>query len=563
MKNRQLIRRQRLSFLVVAGVFAVTGCGADTSTPSDSISESSSVATAGVLRHERLELATLEDKIRGGWAGQMIGVSYGAPTEFRYLSRVIPEDELPEWTPDRVSNSINQDDLYVEMTFFAVLDEKGWEATTDDFGAAFRDSKYSLWHANYAARRALRRGVPATESGTPAVNPHANDIDFQIEADFVGLLAPGMPKTAVDLAERVGRVMNGGDGILGGVFVGGLYSAAFFEDDPRKIVEAGLLLLPADSLYARIIADTLLWSAENPDDWLVTWQLIEDHYGGRDVCPQGAGVPFNIDAHLNGSYIALGLLYGGGEFEKTLIISTRAGQDSDCNPASAVGVLGVVLGFERIPEKYKSGIDDIADEKFAFTNYSFEDIVKRNLARAIDAAVRNGGSMIDGSINVPIQAPVRAEVTLFDDYGRVKERIKPNDARVKLTGNWEMNSITPSRNFEWIFADAEEAGAEAEVEFTGTGVILTAAHRPDAGTVEVWLDGESQGVWDTYSEEDPANRWSTKLDEAVWHQFGLTDGAHTLRVQVLGQPYTRTDVTSGGTIFSMMDIVVFHQEPAR
>ena len=395
------------------------------------------------------------------------------------------------------------------------------------------------------------------------MNPHVNDIDFQIEADFVGLLTPGMPKTAVDLAQRVGRVMNGGDGILGGVFVGGLYSAAFFEDDPRKIVEAGLLLLPADSLYARIIADTLLWSAENPHDWLVTWQLIEDNYGGRDVCPQGAGVPFNIDAHLNGAYIALGLLYGEGEFEKTLIISTRAGQDSDCNPASAVGVLGVVLGFDRIPEKYKSGIADIADEKFAFTNYSFEDIVKRNLARAIDAAERNGGSMINGSIDVPIQAPVRAEVVLFDDYGQVKERIKPNDARVKLTGNWEMNSITPSRNFEWIFADAEEAGAEAEVEFTGTGVILTAAHRPDSGTVEVWLDGESRGVWDTYSEEDPANPWSTKLDEAVWHQLGLADGVHTLKVQVLGQPYTRADVTSGGTIFSMMDIVVFHQEPAR
>ena len=65
----------------------------------------------------------LRDKLKGGWAGQMIGVSYGAPTEFRYLGRIIPEEEIPEWRPDRIHNSIRQDDLYVEMTFAQVLDE--------------------------------------------------------------------------------------------------------------------------------------------------------------------------------------------------------------------------------------------------------------------------------------------------------------------------------------------------------------------------------------------------------------------------------------------------------
>ncbi len=550
---------QWFGWVVLAGSITVAGC----SEPASRDSEAAADATPAPLRLESLELAELEDKIRGGWAGQMIGVSFGAPTEFRSLGRVIPEDELPEWTPDRVLNSINQDDLYVDMTFFSVLDEKGWDATTDDFGAAFRDSKYSLWHANYAARRALRRGVPATESGTPAVNPHVNDIDFQIEADFVGLLTPGMPKTTVELAERVGRVMNGGDGILGGVFVGGLYSAAFFQDDPRKIVEASLNLLPPESVYARIITDTLRWSAENPDDWVATWQLIEDRYGSRDVCPQGAGVPFNIDAHLNGAYIALGLLYGKGDFEKTITISTRAGQDSDCNPASAGGVIGVVLGYERIPEKFKSGIPDIAQQKFAFTNYSFEDIVKRNLDKVVEAAVRNGGSESDGSIQVPLQTAVRAKVDLFDDYGQVKERIKPDNPRVKLTGNWEIESSPPRRNFSWTFANTDEAGAEAEVQFEGSGVILTAAHRHDGGTLEVWLDGESQGIRDTYSEEDPANRWGTKIDEAVWHRFGLTEGPHTLKVRVLGEPYTRGDITSGGSRFSMQDVIVFHHEPGR
>jgi hypothetical protein len=209
----------------------------------------------------------LRDKIEGGWAGQMIGVSYGAPTEFRFRGQIIPADRLPQWKPDMVSNSLDQDDLYVDMTFAKVLDDKGIRATSEDFGAMFKDAKYRLWHANLAARRALKRGVPATLSGTPKYNAHANDIDFQIESDFIGLMAPGLPQSANEIALRAGRVMNAGDGILGGMFMSGMYAAAFFEKDARKVVEAGLAAIPAQSPYAQLITDLLAWSKQYPSDW--------------------------------------------------------------------------------------------------------------------------------------------------------------------------------------------------------------------------------------------------------------------------------------------------------
>ena len=135
-------------------------------------------ATGPEAGYEQISLSKLRDKIAGGWAGQMIGVSYGAPTEFRYRESIIPEDKLPEWEPNKVAESIDQDDLYVDMTFAQVLDDKGLDATVEDFGAMFKETKYNLWHANLAARRALKRGVPATLSGTPEYNAHANDIDF-------------------------------------------------------------------------------------------------------------------------------------------------------------------------------------------------------------------------------------------------------------------------------------------------------------------------------------------------------------------------------------------------
>jgi hypothetical protein len=260
----------------------------------------------------RLSRRTLEDKVRGGWAGQMIGVAYGAPTEFQAQGKLF-EGEI-EWAPENIEGTIHQDDLYVEMTFAEVMDSVGLDATSQQYGEMFKDSKYSLWHANAAARRLLNQGIEAPWSGHPRYNLHANDIDFQIEADFIGLMTPGLPQEANTYAERVGRVMNYGDGLYGGMFVSGMYAAAFFETEPRAVVGLGLLSIPAESGYGRVIRDVLDWSAQHPDDWKSTWQLIQDEWDRDDPCPDGALAPFNIDARLNGAYIVLGLLYGGGDF---------------------------------------------------------------------------------------------------------------------------------------------------------------------------------------------------------------------------------------------------------
>ena len=105
--------------------------------------------------------------------------------------------------------------------------------------------------------------------------------------------------------------------------------------------------------------------------------LIEDKWDRREPCPEGALKPFNIDAKLNGAYIVLGLLYGNGDFGQTIEIATRSGQDSDCNPASAGGILGVLLGYDKIPDVWKSGIPELADRKFDYTGLQFQDHRRR------------------------------------------------------------------------------------------------------------------------------------------------------------------------------------------
>ena len=493
-----------------------------------------------------MTLADLRDKIEGGWAGQMIGVSFGAPTEFRSMNAILPEDKLPAWKPDRVANSLGQDDLYVDMTFAKVLDDKGLDATSEDFGAAFREARYGLWHANLAARRALKRGVPATLSGTPKYNAHANDIDFQIEADFIGMMAPGLPRASSDIALRVGRVMNYGDGIYGGMFVSCMYAAAYFESDPRRIVEAGLACMPSGSPYARMMRDVLAWSKEEPGDWIAVWNRIEKKWNGREPCPAGAMQPFNIDAKINGAYIALGLLYGGGDIGKTMSISTRCGQDSDCNPSSAAGILGVVLGYKRIPDQWKSGIPAIADQKFRFTDYSFRSVVESTEKRAIALVRREGGSVDGDKLIVKTQAAKPARLALWDDYGSPVERIRVDDPRWTWKANWAAGA-QGGRNASPLMTSSEK-GAEASAAFVGTGAVITGPYLPTGGKAEVYLDGKLERIIDVYPDEN-----STKGDEAVWHSFGLKNTRHTLRLVVLGEPYPG----SKGADISLDGLIVF------
>jgi hypothetical protein len=479
----------------------------------------------------RISRASLEDKIRGGWAGQMIGVSFGAPTEFHSNGRIIEGnlENFMDWSPDRIRNAIDQDDLYVEMTFAEVMDRFGLNATTEQYGEMFRNSKYDLWHANAAARRSLNQGLKAPLSGDPRHNIHANDIDFQIESDFIGLMTPGLPRESNRYCDRVGRVMNSGDGLYGGMFVCGMYSAAFFEADVRRVVEQGLACIPASSGYAEAIRGVLDWSAKHPDDWRGCWQYVEDAWDKNDSCTDGALQPFNIDARLNGAYIAIGLLYGGKDFAKTLEITARCGQDSDCNPSSAAGVLGAMLGYSGIPERWKAGIEAIAHTKFRYTSYSFDEITRSTVLRALKVVRGAGGTVTDAEVAVPRQEPRPPKLEQWS-MGVPDHLVGVDDGAWSWKGGWAPWSRKEGAPDGRV---ATGAGAEVSLTFQGTAVALVGPYSQDGGRADVYLDGRKAGSLDAFVVE---RTW----DNDLWHAYGLRPGPHSLKVVTRGDSDPRS-----------------------
>jgi len=353
---------------------------------------------SGVLAQQTREISVDEyvDKMKAGWVGQMVGVGWGGPTEFKIRGKIMPAEMVPKWQP-RMVNQFRQDDIYVEMTFLQTLENHGLDCTIRQAGIDFANSGYRLWHANRYGRENLRCGIAPPDSGHPQFNGHADDIDYQIEADYSGLIAPGMPQLVIELGEKFGRLMNYGDGTYAGQFVGGMYAEAFFEDDIVKIVEAGLKCIPSESQYAEMIRDMLAWYEKNPDDWEKTWQWCEEKYHkspdythGKCSGHGGDGA-FSIDAKLNGAYILMGLLYGKGDFDQTVIISTRCGQDSDCNPSNAAGILFTTIGFSKLPERFTSELDPTG--KFSHTPYDFPKLIDVSTTLVRQAVERSGGSV--------------------------------------------------------------------------------------------------------------------------------------------------------------------------
>jgi hypothetical protein len=350
-----------------------------------------STGNAAQTEFRRLPVKTYRDKMAGGWIGQIAGVSLGAPTEFDYTGKIIPDDKMPRWKPELINKAFKQDDLYVEMTFLRTMEQHTWDVGIRQAGIDFANSQYQLWAANNAGRTNLRNGIAPPDCSHPQFSKCPNDIDYQIEADYAGLIAPGLPNATIELGEKFGRLMNYGEGLYAGQFMGAMYGEAFFETDPERLVEFGLKAIPAESQYAEIIRDVLAWHRENPAEWENAWRRCEEKYckdNYRTLRTTNGG----IDCRINGAYVVIGLLFGKRDLEQTPTIACRCGLDSDCNPSSAAGVIFTTVGYANLPEKFTKELD--RETRFDYTAYNFPALVDvcEKLARQV--VVRSGGKIV-------------------------------------------------------------------------------------------------------------------------------------------------------------------------
>lgn len=491
-----------------------------------------SLALTGHTQTNTLTLSkeVLKDKIMGGWAGQTIGVTLGGPYEFRFNGTFVQDYQPLVWNSTLLKQNMLYnpglyDDLYMDLTFVDVIERYGLDAPVDSFANAFANAGYMLWHANQAARYNILNGIKAPQSGYWTNSPHADDIDYQIESDFAGLMNPGMPNSASAISDRVGHIMNYGDGWYGGVFIGAMYTLAFTSNDINYVVAEALKTIPGKSKFHQCIADVIKWHSQY-SDWHETWLQLQKKWSGDIACPEGVFNAFNIDATINSAYVVLGLLYGNGDYSKTLDIATRAGQDADCNPSSAGGVLGTMLGYSNIPAYWKQGLKEVEDINFKYTTMSLNKVYDIGFKHALQNIERNGGKVNGNNVTIPAQAPKEV--------------------------NWEqsfpgMYPVAKSGNIK-------KENNEISFDFDGTGFALagnTSKNEKDAAEyvfdIEVYIDGAK-----TETAKLPTN-FTTRRYDICW-KYGLANTKHTVTVKIINP--------KDGYQVNPWEYIVYNDKPA-
>lgn len=479
--------------------------------------------------------AALLDKIKGGWAGQTIGVTYGAPVEFRFQGTMINDYHPLKWYDGLLKKSMTEgpgiyDDLYLDITFVEVFDKEGLDAPAASHAKAVADAGYMLWHANQAARYNILNGIAAPRSGQWQNNPHADCIDFQIEADFAGLMSPQMTNTASAICDRIGHIMNYGDGWYGGVYVAAMYSLAFGSNDINYIVTEALKAIPENTKYYNCISDVIQWHKKYPNDWKATWFEIQKKWTDDIGCPGGVFSPFNIDATVNSAYVVLGLLYGKGDYTKTIEIATRAGQDADCNPSTAAGILGVMLGYDHIPAYWKMGLAAIEDMNFKYTATSLNKVYQLSFQQALENIKKNGGNTDGNTIVIK------------------KQPVKPVQ--------WEQ-SFSNMAPFEklWVGKDLLD---EYEFDFTGNAFAMNGEYKPKTGSVfdsgitkvailEMYIDGTLQ------EQIRLPMSFTSRRHEIAW-KYELENKLHKVKLKILNP--------DNESVCYLTDVILYkHTEP--
>jgi hypothetical protein len=254
-----------------------------------------------------------------------------------------------------------------------------------------------------------------------------------------------------------------------------------------------------------VINDVIASYKKYPDDWKQTWLLVQKKWADDIGCPDGVFRPFNIDAKVNAAYVVIGLLYGKGDFTRTLEISTRCGQDADCNPSSAGGILGAVLGYSKIPAYWKMGLKEAESIDFKYTTMSLDDVYEVGLQHALQVIEKNGGKISGDQVSIKTQLP----------------------ATVKFEKSFD--GLYPVSKSAVKFSENKD---EVNFEFEGTGFALrgeTAIRNAPANHVyntELYIDDKL-----VESPKLPAN-FTTRRHELCWN-YNLSKGKHQVKLKIL------------------------------
>ena len=283
------------------------------------------------------------DKLYACWIGKNIGGTLGGPFEGTHDILDIKGFTTPKGEP------MPNDDLDLQLVWLCALEQVGAQNLTANILAEYWLERISPHFNEYGiAKNNLSLGLLPPMSGEVDNDKWKTSNGAWIRSEVWAGAAPGVPDVAVKYAVMDAMVDHGlAEGTYAEIFTAAIQSAAYLESDIDRLLEIGLKKIPEACAVSKTV------------------RLVIDCYNkGIDYKEtRNRVVDFNrelgwFQAPANLGFAVIGLLYGEGNFKKSMIYAVNCGDDTDCTAATVGATLGIIGGLKAIPEDWRSFIGD-------------------------------------------------------------------------------------------------------------------------------------------------------------------------------------------------------------
>lgn len=239
------------------------------------------------------------------------------------------------------------DDLELQLVWLHLLETlKDGTLTQQHFADAWLNHLHYMWDEYGRCRWNLRRGVPVAAVGT-FENHFVSGMGSPIRSEIWACLFPGDPASAAYYAALDASLDHGVEGIAGEVLFSAMQSLVAAGTSVADAITFALARIPADCETAHalhLVADAHLAGVSV---WEAREQLLARH--GNDNFTH---TPLNVGLTI------WALLYGEGDFEKSILLAVNGGYDTDCTAATVGATIGFALGAEAIPDRWRQPIGE-------------------------------------------------------------------------------------------------------------------------------------------------------------------------------------------------------------
>lgn len=351
--------------------------------------------------YKKTDITNLKSKIHGAWMGRICGCMLGKTVEgirtnellpflketgnypmHRYILRSDLNEEIQSkykypfasrCYADAIDGMPVDDDTNYTVLYQEIVQKYGRDFTPFDVSRAWLhyQPKDAYCTAERVAFCNFVKGYEPPESAMYK-NPYREWIGAQIRADYFGYINPGNPELAAEMAWRDASISHTKNGIYGEMFVAAMLAVAAETKNIKDIILGGLAQIPNTSrLYEEImfVVDRFENGVSQSDCFKSIHEKYDEH-SAHDWC----------HTISNAMIVAASLLYGGGDYGKSICMSVEVGFDTDCNGATVGSILGMANGIESIPEYWIRPINDtLYTSIFGIDTVKISDRVKLTL----------------------------------------------------------------------------------------------------------------------------------------------------------------------------------------